>query len=219
MEIVDRVFEIKFGDAVGTAFSLDIESRQYLLTAKHVVQEIAGPTTIDLFHKGKWEKLPVALVGHSDVDVAVLAPTMQLTHKEMKLEAASGGFFVGQDVFFAGFPLGMTSQNVDSPFPAPLIKKAIISGSAGPGSKHPFYLDGHNNRGFSGGPVYLQIPGQPQFVVSMIISSYTAIHETVYDGSDRETELYVQQNSGIIQAYNICNALDLIANNPIGFRL
>ncbi len=49
MEIVDRVFHIAVGEAKGTAFSLDIDDRQYLVTAKHMVQNIDGPTTIQIF--------------------------------------------------------------------------------------------------------------------------------------------------------------------------
>lgn len=219
MEIVDRVFKIDSGEATGSAFSLDVDDRQYLVTAKHVVPNIAGASTVKVFHGGNWKALQVALVGHSDVDVSVLAPSVQLTYEEMKLSAAPGGFFAGQDVFFAGFPLDIVGQNIDSPFPAPLIKKAIISGAEGEGYKFPFYLDGHNNPGFSGGPVYLQIPGQRQFMVSMIISSFTAFRNPVYDDDQKPSGLHVLQNSGIIQAYNIRNALELIGQNPIGFEL
>lgn len=219
LEIVDRVFQIALGDAIGTAFSLDVDDRQYLVTARHMVQNIDGPTTIQIFHRDNWNELQVELVGHSDVDVSVLAPSTQLTHKEMKLDAAPGGFLVGQDVYFAGFPLGLVGQNIASPFPAPLIKKAIISGAAGTGYKFPIYLDGHNNPGFSGGPVYLQIPKQPHFMVSMIICSFKAVRDPVYYDDEQQSGLYVLQNSGIIQAYNIRNALELIGRNPIGFKL
>ena len=218
MEIVDRVFHIALGEAKGSAFSLDIDDHQYLVTAKHMVQNIDGPTTIQIFRGNNWTELQVELVGHSDVDVSVLAPSTQLTRKEMKLDAAPGGFFAGQDVFFAGFPLDIVGQNIASPFPAPPIKKAVISGAAGQGYKFPFYLDGHVNRGFSGGPVYLQIPGQRQFVVSMIVSSFVFWPDPVYDG-EKPSGLHVQQNSGIMQAYNIRNALELISQNPIGLEL
>ncbi len=80
------------------------------------------------------------------MDVSVLAPLTQLTRKEMKLDTSPGDFFIGQDVYFAGFPLGLVGQGIASPFPAPLIKKAIISGAPGEGYKFPFYLDGHNRR-------------------------------------------------------------------------
>ena len=219
MEIVDRVFHIAVGETKGTAFSLDIDGHQYLVTAKHMVQQIDGPATIQIFRGNNWTELQVELVGHSDVDVSVLAPLTQLTRKEMKLDAAPGDFFIGQDVYFAGFPLGLVGQGIASPFPAPLIKKAIISGAPGEGYKFPFYLDGHNNPGFSGGPVYLQFPGQPQWVVSMIISSFRFVRDPVYDRDGQQTGLHVHQNSGIIHAYNIRNALELIGQNPIGFEL
>lgn len=218
-EIVDRVFQIAVGNATATAFSLDVGERQYLVTAKHVAESISGPATVKIRHGEAWSEIPVDLVGHSDVDVSVLCAAVQLTDREMKIDAAPGGFFAAQDVYFAGFPLGIEGVNLASPFPAPLVKKATISGAAGNGYKHPFYLDGHNNRGFSGGPVYLKIQGKEQFVISMVVSSFIYSCEAVHDDKAHPTGLHVQQNSGIMQAYSIRNALELIDANPIGFQL
>ncbi len=50
VEIVDRVFQIALSDAIGTAFSLDVDDRQYLVTARHMVQNIDRPTTIQIYH-------------------------------------------------------------------------------------------------------------------------------------------------------------------------
>lgn len=220
VEIVDRTFKIEYGGGLGTAFALDIDNKQYLVTAKHCVKDIAGKSEIKLFRDGKWNPLAVELVGHSDVDISVLAPSTQLARKEAIVDTAVGGFLAGQDAFFAGFPLGLEGANVESEFPAPLIKKAIISGKAsGSDDSTVFYLDGHNNPGFSGGPVYLRLPGRKEYVITMVISGYTSNLSAVVDKDGRPTLLNVWENSGIIQAFSIKHALEQIRHTPIGLKL
>jgi hypothetical protein len=216
MEVVDRVFRITVGESEGTAFALDVAGRQYLVTAKHVVEQIHGPTIIGIWHNNSWQSLNIELVGHSDVDVSVLAPKVRLADPAMKLETVMGGFYVAQDAYFAGFPLGIMGQSVESLFPTPLVKKAIISGKAGPGFKNAFLLDGHGNPGFSGGPVYLTAPGATKYAVAMVITSFTAQCDKVLDKRGKPTSLVVLQNSGIMAAFSVRNALDLIDSNPMG---
>ena len=66
----------------------------------------------------------------------------------------------GQEVFFAGFPFGenlftTSTQTVNGLFPMPFVKKGIISAEATENGATILYLDGHNNPGFSGGPICL----------------------------------------------------------------
>jgi hypothetical protein len=222
-EVIDRVFKISSEDGEGTDFMLDISGRQYLITAKHVVSDLST-TYLRLFHDHAWKGIRAVPVGQSDVDIAVFALPYLIAHPQMVLETAVGGFFSAQEVFFAGFPLGLEMAGVDSLYPMPLVKKAIISGAAPGGIKAPFYLDGNVNHGFSGGPVYLKIPGTQKFVVSMVISSFVGTPEPVFVAADQQPadddiahpRQYILANSGIIRAFSIKNALDLIAENPIG---
>jgi hypothetical protein len=219
MEVADRTLHLSFGDGNGTCFVFDHLGKQYIVTARHVIDGIQENDTIQIAANDEWVPISVRLVGHSEVDVSVMAASQKLAHAEMKLEPAIGGFFIGQEVFFVGFPLEMQGFRMDSPFPVPLLKRAIISTGHPIGAKKLFFLDGHNNPGFSGAPVYLKIPGEQQFKVSMIVASYTATREPVYDGNAQPTDLTVWSNSGIMAAYSIKEAIDLIEKNPIGFDL
>ena len=73
--VIHRTFLIRWNDSIGTGFALDLGSRQYLVTARHVVADISSGNTIDIFYNEGWKKLPVNVVGigKDDVDVAVLA--------------------------------------------------------------------------------------------------------------------------------------------------
>lgn len=217
MEVHDRTFHIAHGDGEGTAVALDFDGKQYLVTANHVVAGIAGDDEIEIFHGGQWKRLPVTLTGLSNADVAVLSPGAQLAHKEMVLDCGGANFFVGEDVFFVGFPHGMSGVGLESPFPTPLLKKGTISAGAGKPGDAIFYLDGHTNPGFSGGPVYKLEQLKPKLL--MIISSLTGEASEVLDQHGNPTGMCVYQNSGIITAVHVSHALDLIKANPNGFDL
>jgi hypothetical protein len=77
-------------------------------------------------------------------------------------------------------------------------------------------LDGHNNPGFSGGPVVYSQPGQLAAVrVAGVISGYKFVWDRVYI-ENQETESAVKYNTGIVIAYSIDYAVDLIRNRAIG---
>jgi hypothetical protein len=220
MEIADRTLHLAFGNGTGTCFVFDHLGKQYLVTARHVVEGIKEEDIVQISANEKWIPIGVKLVGHSSVDVSVLAPSQKLAHPEMRLDPTIGNFYIGQEVFFAGFPLEMQGLRFRSPFPMPLLKRAVISGSAGSiEAGDPIYLDGHNNPGFSGAPVYFKVLGEDRFKVSMVVASYTATKDPVYDGSDNPTDMTVWSNSGIMAAYSIKEAINLIESNPIGFDL
>ena len=65
---------------------------------------------------------------------------------------------LSQDVYFLGFPYDLTNDGgtINRNFPIPLIKKGILS-AIQVGEVKTLLLDGHNNPGFSGGPVVCQI--------------------------------------------------------------
>lgn len=219
MEVVDRTFHISFGDGEGTGFAIDVSGRQYLVTAKHVIEGLDGSDTIKIWCDNDWQNLGVTLVGHSDVDVSVLAPEVQLAAADMELACGRQGFLVGEDVFFAGFPLGLRGFSFDSNFPSPLLKKAMVSGAINSGIKHPFFVDGHNNPGFSGAPVFKldRVTLKPHVI--MVVASFTAERSQVLDEHDQPTGLTVFENTGIMAAYHVRNAIELIEASPLGFPI
>lgn len=84
---------------------------------------------------------------------------------------------------------------------------------------HSVLIDGLNNPGFSGGPVYFQPIGQKEkHCVAAIISSYRYNWEPIYIKGVK-TDAQYQFNTGIVIAYTINHAVDLIDNNPIGFEI
>jgi len=213
--VIHRVFRIKVSGTEGTAFTIDVDDREYLVTAQHVAESVTTDQEIQLFANGGWESLHVELVGHAsgDSDICVLAARVQLTPANLPMRATSKGVIYGQDVYFLGFPYGYIGRYLfgSSGYPLPFVKRATVSLFDG----SEFLLDGHNNPGFSGGPVVFREPGQQELHVAAVVSGYRYVDEPVYAGTD-QLPLSYRYNTGIIVTYAIDAALDLIAAKPIG---
>ena len=92
INVYHRVFHIQYGQGTGTAFTIDVEQRQYLITARHLVQGLSSPGIIKLFRKNQWNNIQVQPIWCSDssVDIAVLVPPQQLS-PSFPLEPTSVG--------------------------------------------------------------------------------------------------------------------------------
>jgi S1-C subfamily serine protease len=200
---------------VGTGFTVDVDGKQYLVTAKHVVQSFGPDAGLEVFGNGAWASVPAVLVAHGrgEIDVSVIAPTETISPADLPIDASSAGVIYGQDVYFLGFPYGVLSQVIlgEAGHPLPLVKKAILSSFAG----DVYLLDGHNNPGFSGGPVVFGAVGAMPNRVAAIVSGYRFSPEPVFI-DNIETALKYRYNTGIIISYKIETALEMIQGNPIG---
>lgn len=186
--VVRRVLEIRVGGPTGftgTAFTLDVDGREYLVTAKHMVERLKREDAIEIsVRTDQWDRIGVTVYRcDDDVDIAILIPPRQLT-VSLPLEPGSAvQTFVGQDMFFAGFPFGASSfaiseyaRHLNGEYSMPIIKKGVYSGIFETKDKAPvILLDGYNNRGFSGAPIIyrdLNRPNVSVFYVFGVVSGF-----------------------------------------------
>ena len=110
----------------------------------------------------------------------------------------------------------------------PFVKTGIISALIF-GTPTHFFIDGHGNKGFSGGPVVFVPNGQPQteLRVAGIVANYpTPLREPIVDkrgnpivDDHNEPAAFFSENPGFVVAMAISHATDLIDANPVGFQL
>ena len=233
--VIHRTFLIRWNDSIGTSFVLDHESKQYLVTASHVVPGIESDNTINVFHDGRWKGLRVNVVGigEDDVDVAVLACSVQLSpwFPLPASEEANHTLRLGQSVALVGYPFAWDGggEEINRKVPIPLVKAGIISAMGFEGNTSLMVLDAHGNPGFSGGPVLFVPLGKREvdLHVAGVVSSYPTPEQLPIVNSDGEVLTdpngrpigYVEENPGFVILVAIECVLDLINKNPIGFQL
>ena len=125
----------------------------------------------------------------------------------------------GQDLYFLGFPYGQSTDhgNLLNNFPFPFVKKAILSAiTGGNQGVSLLFLDGHNNPGFSGGPIVFSSQDKKEYKVAGVISGFNTIEEPVLIGG-KLTVMTWMYNTRIIIGYDIKYAVEAIPSNPIGY--
>ncbi len=219
--ILQRVFLLAYEGQIGTCFAVDVDARQYIVTATHMMANLQERGTVSLATESGTREISVRLVGHCapPADISVLAPERSLIYAP-PIQVSDDGMFLSEDVFFLGFPHGwrMATGAINNGFPLPLVKKGIVAGFGF--TDGTILLDGHNNPGFSGGPVVSeqlsQQAGMP--VIIGVVSGFRCAAEPVI-ANGQQMALPWKQNTGIMVAGFASRALDVIRANPIGAPL
>lgn len=219
--VIHRVFQIKFKNNVATGFTIDVDGRQYIVTARHVVEGISEGEKLNLLHDNIWKKIEIQVIGVGSglIDISVLSSNQQVS-PSLPLPPDMAGLVYGQEAYFLGFPYGMYGDVglITQDWPLPFVKSAIVSCVFKKDEVATIFLDGYNNRGFSGGPVVFKEPNKNDFKVAGVISGYRFSDEPTFS-EGQETNISYRENTGIIIAYSIKHAVDLIKENPNGFLL
>jgi len=221
--VLRRVFLIKYGDKFGSGFTIDVDNRQYLISAKHFLKEMKESDHIEIFHNSQWEKLEVKRIDlrNPNIDILVLAPGAQLS-PSLELQPSIGNMVVSQNVFFLGFPFGMRDEakELNNYFPLPFVKKGIISAMAFDNKEEKIlFVDGHNNIGFSGGPIVFFDLQDKKLKVAAVVSAYINEPADIVGEKEKANALKAITNSGLLVGYTIDAAVDAIKNKPIGVEI
>jgi S1-C subfamily serine protease len=221
--VLRRVFHIAYQGSTATGFTLDIDEKQYLVTASHVLGNNPNDViSLSIMHNEQWHPVQARLVGNApyDSDIAVLSLPQILTNCGNPLPIAEE-CSLSQEAYFLGYPLGTGMQlgAVHNFYPMPFVKRAIVSAFNTGGRPLMYYLDGINNPGFSGGPVVVRDPKTREFQVLAVISGYRMVHRPIHYNGETVTGLVFGENSGIINSVGVLHARDLARANPIGFPL
>jgi S1-C subfamily serine protease len=153
--ILGRVLYLKNGTKTGTAFLIDYKGKEYLLTARHMIEGLTTDNAkLQGYRSADWREITadIILPENKNVDIAVL----DIHHEASKgwsPDLSGESPTIGGQVYFIGYPDGLHSLYSNGEY-LPLVKAGVLSGldNADP-DEVVYYIDGFNNPGFSGGPV------------------------------------------------------------------
>ena len=229
--VLYRVLRLRHAGATGSAFTIEVDRKQYLITARHLLKDFKGE--IELWIGGRWSKRKARAIypSKATVDIAALDLGGPIT-VTFPLEPSSGGLTLGQQAFFLGYPHGLGSSVSVADLPPgfgeiPFLKSGIVSAlDERDSNAWIIYLDGQNNPGFSGGPiVFWHVPSK-SFRVAGVVRGYRNEALPVLKKKDlgdpaakAHNDLYTRANSGIVIGYDIRHIVEAIrATNPIQTR-
>ena len=160
----------------GSGFTITVDGRQYLITAKHLVANVQDKAKVGIEQGRSWIDLDMTVMRCPDpADIAVLIPPIQIT-VGLDLPTSGSRYAFGSEMFFLGFPYDLGGAPVNGGYPFPDVKRATL------GLTYPIapihhglllYLDGYNNPGFSGGPVVFRDDvDRTRFQVVGVISGF-----------------------------------------------
>lgn len=224
-EILYRTIPIIAGDQGGTGFFLDSRDKLYLITARHVVSSLPSCNAqVSIWFSDQWKTLTATrvLLPDSDADIAVIEtewkPPKPFLIPAMHNLGTDGPTF-GQQVWFLGYPLwskdhphGLSSSFANGSKILPFIRRGTLSAidSANPKST-VLYIDGINNRGFSGGPiVYWSFSAHEYRILGVIRGYLNDEFPQEWTINGQKVNETVLANSGILIGYSITQAVDTI---------
>lgn len=220
-EVICRVFRIKCNECrcVGSAFTVEHNGEQYLVTAKHLFQRNCyNPTQkIALLLDNGYQEYSVEVFYHptDTVDIAVMrfSPKQDISPRYSN-KFSSGSLVYSQDMYFLGFPYDYdqrVSSLPDRKIPMPFVKKGCLSGfgkdELGIGW---LYIDGINNPGFSGGLVCADIPGASAMSICGVVCSYRFEKSALFDDDDKQVNFHTRTNTGIVNVCDIQYVFEII---------
>lgn len=211
---LSTVFHLRTSRGTGTCFFYQSSGGHFFVTAAHVIAKVLPGETIYFGQGDDWIGFPVlAIAFHSrGLDVAVFSLDYEF-EAATAIDLPDPYFLPGQIVKFAGFPHGLTGQfKTFQGFSCPLIRGAFISGSILANGEEMLLLDGFNNPGYSGSPVWVSGDDGSAALIGMVIGfryekqELGKVFRKEHDGTVTACDhLYVNQNSGMIYAIHLAS--------------
>jgi hypothetical protein len=201
--------QVRTSAGIGTCFYRKVFKRGGFLSAAHVFRNVQAGETV-YFHKpGEWVPHTIKEIVHQPDGHDVCAFTVEdlvFDTPDANLRLAS--LWPGDGVRFLGFPHGLSNTYPSQTgYSTPLTRNAHLSGAIIHNGIQLTVLDGFNNPGYSGGPVFADAgDGVPTLIG--VISGYrneerfkSLVYRLAEDGTELAVEGYfVKPNSGMILA-------------------
>ena len=223
--VLERVLQVRSPSGACSAFTIEIEKKQYLVTARHCLEGVTDSKNLLVRQGNDWTPIkgPIFLPSNSEVDIAAIGLAQSITI-ETEFQPTSDGIALGQPVFFIGYPYDLSTKWKPSDSPnlseIAFIKAGILSAMD---SRNPqaiiLYIDGHNNPGFSGGPIVFRPGPNSPFRVAAVVKGFrgeatpVVKRENLQDpNAPAYEDLYARANTGIVVGYSIEHIVKAISD-------
>lgn len=215
---MNAAFQITTSTGTGTCF-LNSDRKGYcFLTASHLVEGVHSGDTVYLGHQDGLVPWTIRAIHHSPTGHDIAAFTVDMKVVAPKFEPLDPpGLMPGQPMKFLGYPHGLQT-NFPNPngYLSPLVRTAFFSGIIEVEGKSILVLDGFNNPGYSGGPVFTtNDQGFPQLFG--VISGFRfekpelgSVYRKSGNKIEKHEDFFVNLNSGMIYAVGIGEIQDLL---------
>lgn len=163
-DILECTFKIQTDTQSGTGFLIGRPDSNFMITARHLFRKSyknGDKIVYWVYGKDSWEAFDGTLLLHKNpkVDIAIIKPD-SIGKWNPTLNSNLPAMFLGEDAIFLGFPYDIIPSrkmaDVELYYPYPIFKKAMNCENVESDSIIYYLFEGHNNSGFSGGPILLK---------------------------------------------------------------
>ncbi|MDP3551459.1 MAG: hypothetical protein Q8R81_13855 [Novosphingobium sp.] len=201
---------VAYGKNRGTGYLVTIDSKTVIVSACHIFSGIQVGDSIQIISNAEENFFSVVAYFECESGYDICAISVDGVCVEHLKDTQMGGVLdLGEELKFLGYPHGISSTLPGRlAFPSPLVRTAFFSGVIKQGDLDLIILDGFNNPGFSGGPLFKMTELGASLVG--IISSYRwedERHSRVYKRENGDKNIventFSEANSGLIQVVPI----------------
>ncbi|MBK7307817.1 MAG: trypsin-like peptidase domain-containing protein [Chitinophagaceae bacterium] len=216
-QYLQMTYNIKKNQQTGTAFLITYNGKQYFVTARHLFTTSRNKQSIsfEILKDTTWTTINATLLMSDTVQIDIALLQLDSSNYSNRAWAfnVNNELVLGDAGYFLGYPFGLQTKDkngFNKGFPFPLVKKFVFSGAAIEKGVSFLLLDGHNNPGFSGGPVIFidrATKDKNRWFIGGVISSYVNQKNQMITPVGL---LNYTENSGIIIAISASHIINII---------
>ena len=166
-----------------TAFAIDHNGKQYLITAKHLIDP-TNQKTIRFFFNRKWTDFPATLlgIGSGEIDIAVFRMEENFCNGTFPLPAQTDGMVIGQDVYFVGRIATISRTSTPASWEEGRVAFDPDGNNVPTGAHPPLSSDervskdlastASQHRGLLWGHIVFKPPGKADFQIAGVVSKF-----------------------------------------------
>ena len=220
--VLHRVFWVTHqGKPAGTGFAVDVDGKQYLVTAQHVARDCRYQPDIRIRQGPHWSNVNLTwtTVGEdAEADVAVLAAASPLCPSELSVTLGQGNLIYGTIGYALGFPSSLAPSDVGwlpegRPIPVPALAVMYFSQEGDTAC-----CSGYITNGYSGGPIVFPTGNANEWTFAGICTGFPTLRRPI-DMEGAPVEFKAFEPTGLISMAKTQVAEKIIRDNPVGFQL